>query len=122
MNSYIDGLVQVCGISSVNTLEVPQSSIKPSISSLIYIFSSTVPPVINKQASRLVTVTEGDVAALACDSQGFPPPTISWIYDGRTNIDNGVKYGINEETGMLTIQDVHVSIGLILWKLFSYDN
>ena len=68
---------------------------------------SQVPPSIESTRRRIVTVTEGGIASLPCNSQGYPPPKISWIHDGRTMIHNGEKHQI-QQSGTLTIANVQV--------------
>ena len=68
-----------------------------------------VPPSIESTRRRIVTVTEGGIASLPCNSQGYPPPKISWIHDGRTMIHNGEKHQI-QQSGTLTIANVQVCL------------
>ncbi len=66
-----------------------------------------VPPSIESSRQRAITVNEGDIASLPCNSQGYPPPKISWIHDGRTMIHDDDQHQI-QQSGTLTIANVQV--------------
>ena len=45
-------------------------------------------------------IKEGDVKELQCHAEGNPTPTYKWVKDGVE-----LQQGVNEQTGLLTIQD-----------------
>ncbi len=69
-----------------------------------------MPPSIASNSERVITVDEGDIASLPCESQGYPPPKISWIHDGRTMIHDDDRHQI-QQSGTLTVANVQVRKG-----------
>ena len=73
---------------------------------MIVIF--TVPPSIG-ETERALTVNQNEVAELPCHSEGFPPPKISWIREGRSHLETRGKYEIRQ-SGSLVITGVQVIV------------
>ena len=68
----------------------------------------TEPPSIEDTTDLLTVVTDGE-ARLPCKAIGFPEPKIEWIQAGRSMLQSGGRYEIDEE-GTLIITDVLVNL------------
>jgi Immunoglobulin domain len=69
-------------------------------------FLILVPPAI-EETERVLTFNQNDVAELPCSSDGFPPPKISWIRQGRAHLETGGKHELRR-SGNLVITGVQV--------------
>ncbi|XP_069565833.1 neural cell adhesion molecule 1a isoform X2 [Brachyistius frenatus] len=63
-------------------------------------------PTIRARLSEVnATADIGSFALLACDADGFPEPTVTWIHNNAV-LETGDKYSLNEDGSELVIKDV----------------
>ena len=80
-------------------------------------FFFLVPPAI-EETERVLTFNQDEVAELPCTADGFPPPKISWIRQGRAHLETSGKHQLRR-SGNLVITGVQVTDLRIrkTWKL-----
>ena len=56
----------------------------------------------------LLVASKGSNVTLACTTEGYPQPAISWSVGGRRIAGDSDKYSVNPDTGALTL--VHANM------------
>ncbi|XP_017345639.1 neural cell adhesion molecule 1b isoform X1 [Ictalurus punctatus] len=74
----------------------------------IRVVVNVVPTIRVRQAEVNATADISHSAMLACDADGFPEPTITWMRSLRREVllESGDKYSFNEDGSEITIMDV----------------